>query len=163
MGGGQLNKVTHMKLKASSDYGIRAVFYLAMNDRVCSSKEISEEMAIPRDYLIQLALRLRDAGILKARPGKNGGYELAKKPEKISVFDVIDALDAEDKQSRHPLSKKKSNASVVDVVRYSQKVMMKSYAVLFSKITVGDLVAFCSEGRDPKDMISCAFSKITEG
>ena len=72
-----------MKLKASVDYGVRAVMYLAVKGETCSSREISEEMSVPRDYLIQLALRLRNAGIIKARPGKNGGYILAKAPADI--------------------------------------------------------------------------------
>ena len=45
-----------MKLKASVDYGVRAVMYLAIKNDTCSSREISEEMSVPRDYLIQLAV-----------------------------------------------------------------------------------------------------------
>ena len=77
-----------MKLKASVDYGVRAVIYLAVKGETCSSREISEEMSVPRDYLIQLALRLRNAGIIKARPGKNGGYVLAKAPEEITIGSI---------------------------------------------------------------------------
>ena len=151
-----------MKLKASADYGIRAVFYLAMKGRVCSSKEISEEMSIPRDYLIQLSLRLRDAGILKARPGKNGGYELAKPADKVSLLSIIDTLDVEDKQPRHPLSKKKTNAAEVDSVRYAQKVMAKSYAALFGRLTIGDLIAAYKDERDPKEMAAASLAKAAE-
>lgn len=151
-----------MKMKASADYGIRAVFYLATSNRVCSSKEISEEMSIPRDYLIQLALRLRDAGILKARPGKNGGYELAKPAEKISVLSVMEALDIEDKQPRHPLMKKKSNAVPVDSVRYAQKVMSKSYAALFGKMTVADLVNAFEEQRVPAEVVSESLARAAK-
>ena len=46
-----------MKLKASVDYGVRAIMYLALKGGTCSSREISDEMSIPRDYLIQLALK----------------------------------------------------------------------------------------------------------
>ena len=38
-----------MKLKASVDYGVRAVMYLAAKGDVCSSREISAEMSVPRD------------------------------------------------------------------------------------------------------------------
>ena len=87
-----------MHLKASTDYGMRAVLYLAAQGTTCSSKDIAEDMDIPRDYLIQLAQLLRNAGIIEARPGKHGGYLLAKKPEKISVLDILSALE-EDKRS----------------------------------------------------------------
>ena len=49
-------------------------------------------MSIPRDYLIQLAQLLRNAGIVHARPGKNGGYSLAKDASEISVLDIFNAL-----------------------------------------------------------------------
>ena len=77
-----------MKLKASVDYGVRAILYLAIKGDTCSSREISEEMAVPRDYLIQLALRLRNAGLIKARPGKNGGYVLARPASEIKIGDI---------------------------------------------------------------------------
>lgn len=78
--------------KASVEYGMRAVLYLAEKGSICSSREVAEEMSIPRDYLIQLAQLLRNAGVIHARPGKNGGYSLAKDPSEISMLDVFNAL-----------------------------------------------------------------------
>ena len=66
-----------VQLKASTDYGIRAILYLAAQGTTCSSKDIAHDMSIPRDYLIQLAQLLRNAGLIEARPGKHGGYRLA--------------------------------------------------------------------------------------
>ena len=82
-----------MQLKASTDYGMRAILYLAAQGATCSSKDIAEDMSIPRDYLIQLAQLLRNAGIIEARPGKHGGYRLAKDASEISVLEIIKALD----------------------------------------------------------------------
>ena len=81
-----------MQLKASTDYGIRAILYLAAQGTTCSSKDIAHDMSIPRDYLIQLAQLLRNAGLIEARPGKHGGYRLAKDPADISVLQIISAL-----------------------------------------------------------------------
>lgn len=81
-----------MHFKASVEYGMRAVLYLAEKGSICSSREVADEMAIPRDYLIQLAQLLRNAGIIHARPGKNGGYSLAKDASEISMLDVFNAL-----------------------------------------------------------------------
>lgn len=78
--------------KASVEYGMRAVLYLAEKGSICSSREVADEMSIPRDYLIQLAQLLRNAGIIHARPGKNGGYSLAKDASEISMFDIFNAL-----------------------------------------------------------------------
>lgn len=65
---------------------------LAEKGSICSSREVADEMSIPRDYLIQLAQLLRNAGIIHARPGKNGGYILAKDASNISMLDVFNAL-----------------------------------------------------------------------
>ena len=81
-----------MHFKASVEYGMRAVLYLAEKGSTCSSREVAEEMAIPRDYLIQLAQLLRNAGIIHARPGKNGGYSLAKDASEISMLDIFNTL-----------------------------------------------------------------------
>ena len=151
-----------MKNKASSDYGFRAVVYLAIEGRVCSSKEIADQMSIPRDYLIQLCLRLRDAGIVKAHPGKNGGYELAKKPEKISLYDISKALSAEDKQPRHPLSKKRDNGDAVAAVRYTQKVMAKGYALLYSGISVQDIIDSTNADSDIAAVVQAGLDKSTQ-
>ena len=78
--------------KASVEYGMRAVLYLAEKGSICSSREVADEMSIPRDYLIQLAQLLRNAGIIHARPGKNGGYSLAKDVSEISMLDIFNAL-----------------------------------------------------------------------
>ena len=79
-------------LKASVEYGMRAVLYLAEKGSIRSSREVADEMSIPRDYLIQLAQLLRNAGIVHARPGKNGGYSLAKDASEISMLDIFNAL-----------------------------------------------------------------------
>lgn len=81
-----------MHFKASVEYGMRAVLYLAEKGSICSSREVADEMSIPRDYLIQLAQLLRNAGIIHARPGKNGGYSLAKDASEISMLDIFNAL-----------------------------------------------------------------------
>lgn len=81
-----------MHFKASVEYGMRAVLYLAEKGSICSSREVADEMSIPRDYLIQLAQLLRNAGIIHARSGKNGGYSLAKDASEISMLDIFNAL-----------------------------------------------------------------------
>ena len=44
------------------------------------------------DYLIQLMQPLRNAGLVVARAGKHGGFELSCEPGEVSVAEVVDAL-----------------------------------------------------------------------
>lgn len=101
-------------MKASTEYGMRTVLYLAERGTVCSSSDVAEEMSIPRDYLIQLAQLLRNAGIIAARPGKHGGYSLAKDPAQISVYDVMHALADDQKR---PAKRKKAATRQTDIAR----------------------------------------------
>ena len=102
-----------MHFKASVEYGMRAVLYLAEKGSICSSREVAEEMSIPRDYLIQLAQLLRNAGIIHARPGKNGGYSLAKDPSEISMLDVFNALQ----NDRPRTERKETEESASDLLQ----------------------------------------------
>lgn len=101
-----------MHFKASVEYGMRAVLYLAEKGSICSSREVADEMSIPRDYLIQLAQLLRNAGIVHARPGKNGGYSLAKDVSEISMLDIFNAL-----QNDRPRSERKEAEDASDLLQ----------------------------------------------
>lgn len=146
-----------MKIKASVDYGIRTVLYLAIKGGVCSSREISEEMTIPRDYLIQLALHLRRAGLIYTRPGKNGGYELAKSPAKISIGDIMKVFETEGKKSVK--GKRKKLSSPAAAVHEVESLVTESMNCYLRSITVEDLVAASDEDGDPKAMIAAALEK----
>ena len=129
-----------MKLKASVDYGVRAVLYLAAKGTTCSSRDISEDMNVPRDYLIQLALKLRNAGIIKARPGKNGGYVLAKDPSKITIRQIMVAFDSDLKHSRRPMKKKRNADPAAAQVKEMHLTVMESLNAYLNGITVQDLL-----------------------
>ncbi len=101
-----------MHFKASVEYGMRAVLYLAEKGSICSSREVADEMSIPRDYLIQLVQLLRNAGIVHARPGKNGGYSLAKDASEISMLDIFNAL-----QNDRPRSERKEAEDASDLLQ----------------------------------------------
>lgn len=87
-----------MLVNAAHDYALRMCCHLARKGGRASSSEIAEATGAPRDYLIQLAQLLRGAGIVKASPGKYGGYALAKEPDQISALEVMRAVD----ESREP-------------------------------------------------------------
>jgi Rrf2 family protein len=140
-----------MKLKASVDYGARAIFYLAVKGGTCSSREISDEMAVPRDYLIQLALRLRNAGLIKARPGKNGGYILAKKPSEITVGQILNAFDSDLKHVRQPMKKGRKASESAALVLDMHNMIYASLDGYLDSITVQDLLDAASEDKSSVD------------
>ena len=58
-----------------------------------SLAEIAAEEELPRAYLEQLVMSLRDAGLVTSTRGARGGYELARPPEDIRMSEVLRALE----------------------------------------------------------------------
>ena len=146
-----------MKLKASVDYGVRAIMYLAVKGTTCSSREISEEMSVPRDYLIQLALRLRNAGLIKARPGKNGGYVLAKDPSEITIANILDAFDNDLKHVRQPMTKGRKVSDSAAAVRAMHGMLADSLDQYMNSITVQDLLKALDDDEPVEEVMADAF------
>ena len=70
-----------MQLKNSTDYAIRIVCYLAAQERMVSTSELSQELSVPSSYIPKITKKLKQAGIIKACEGTNGGYMLAKQQD----------------------------------------------------------------------------------
>ena len=78
-----------MQLKNSTDYAIRIVCYLAAQERMVSTSELSRKLNVSANYVPKIAKKLKDAKIVTACEGTNGGYMLAKQPENISLMEII--------------------------------------------------------------------------
>ena len=83
-----------MKLSTKGKYGLYAMFYLAQNAG-CGPQPLKAvaEIGVSEDYLEQLLGNLRRAGLVHTVRGAQGGYQLAKEPEAITVGDIIDATE----------------------------------------------------------------------
>jgi len=85
-----------MKISTKSQYGLRAMVYLAKNkNKICPLKEISNREGISFDYLEKIISKLEKFGLVKAKKGVQGGYFLAKKPSKIKIGEIIKTLEKE--------------------------------------------------------------------
>ena len=84
-----------MKLSKKSEYGLRALLELTLTDgkTTLQRHEIAERQHIPVEFLEQILLALKRAGLLSSRRGMKGGYTLIKRPEDITVGQVIRILD----------------------------------------------------------------------
>ena len=77
------------------EYGVRLMVELARHygDGPISLSEMAEHEALPRPYLEQLVVSLREAGLVTSTRGAHGGYELARDPADIRMSRVITALE----------------------------------------------------------------------
>jgi Rrf2 family protein len=84
-----------MQITRQADYAIRAVRYLAKqppNQRSATST-VAREMKIPPSFLAKIISQLSIAGLLHTSRGARGGVTLAREPGKISMLDVVEAID----------------------------------------------------------------------
>ena len=82
-----------MQLKVSTDYAIRIVLHLAVKGGAATSSEISGQMGIPRSVIATLAKPLQKAGILTTQRGSGGGFTLCRRPEDISLHEIVNLME----------------------------------------------------------------------
>ena len=85
-----------MKLSKKSEYGLRALLELTLahgTDTVLQRHDIAARQRIPVEFLEQILLSLKRAGLLSSRRGMKGGYRLIKQPSDITLGQVIRILD----------------------------------------------------------------------
>ena len=84
-----------MKLSKKSEYGLRALLELTQvyGKETLQRQQIAERQHIPVEFLEQILLALKRAGLLASRRGIKGGYTLIKSPDEITLGQVIRILD----------------------------------------------------------------------
>jgi len=84
-----------MRVTTWAEYGLIVSVHLARRagDGPVAARELAEREHLPPDYVEQILLRLRRAGIVSSTRGARGGYMLARSPEDVTVKDVLDASE----------------------------------------------------------------------
>ena len=86
-----------MKLSTKGRYGLRAFVDIAIysEKEPVSLAEVAKRQDISISYLEQLMTKLKKANLVESVRGASGGYVLTRKPEEISVGDVLRALEGD--------------------------------------------------------------------
>ena len=84
-----------MRITTWAEYGLICALNLAKRagEGPITGREIASTERLPADYVEQILLRLRRAGLVNSTRGARGGYMLAKAPHEISVREVIAASE----------------------------------------------------------------------
>ncbi|MBE9915133.1 Rrf2 family transcriptional regulator [Paenibacillus donghaensis] len=84
-----------MQFSKSTDYALHALIHLAHSEhrQNVGIKELSAALGVSESYLSKIMSKLRQDGIVRAVPGVNGGYELARPAEQITFLDVIQVIE----------------------------------------------------------------------
>ncbi len=81
-------------LSKTAIHAIRAVAALAERpDEFQGASSIAERIGAPQNYLGKLLQNLANANIVFSQKGSGGGFQLRRKPDQITLFDVVDPID----------------------------------------------------------------------
>ncbi len=84
-----------MRVSTRAWYGLMAMVELGLRERQgrVQVREISESQGIPEEYLEQLMMPLKRAGLVRSQRGARGGYTLARPATEITMAEVLEALE----------------------------------------------------------------------
>jgi Rrf2 family protein len=84
-----------LRLTKKADYALIALSHLAAREAgaSASAKEVAGRHGIPLPLLAKVLQKLARGGLLASVQGTNGGYKLARSADRISVFEVVKAID----------------------------------------------------------------------
>jgi Rrf2 family protein len=88
-------KTTSMKISRTVEYALQATLQLAEagSDTPTPCSQLAAHGNMPERFLLQVLRTLVSHGILQSTRGVEGGYTLLRKPEEISLLDLIEAID----------------------------------------------------------------------
>jgi Rrf2 family protein len=109
-----------------------------------NGREIARRELLPADYVEQILLRMRRAGIVKSTRGARGGYVLARVPEQISVRDVIQASELATFELHcvsHPVGEERCSASHDCSIRPVWQLLQRKIDDVLEGVHLSDLLA----------------------
>jgi Rrf2 family iron-sulfur cluster assembly transcriptional regulator len=123
-----------MKLTRRGHYSVKAMLDLAMQPRgeLASVRQIAQRQGIPAPYLEKLLIALRQAGLVEAVRGSQGGYRLKKSPKRILVGEILAAV-GEDLRSLDSLTNGQNRQTITAPHQASDWVTLSLWQRLDTK------------------------------
>lgn len=135
-------------LSATCKYGIRSVIFIASrpDPKINTGlKQISDELRIPRPYLAKILQTLSRKKILHSSKGPHGGFYLLVPPGKLTLMDIIEAIDGGDFFDSCYVTGEKCTFDQPDkgvcILHDELRKEKDNLAKFFSSKTIGDLVS----------------------
>jgi Rrf2 family cysteine metabolism transcriptional repressor len=134
-----------MRVTTWGEYGLIACIHLARRagSGALAARELAAAERLSHDYVEQILLRLRRAGLVHAVRGAHGGYALARSPELITIRDVLEASEHvtfEVNCDRHPVDALRCGPGASCSLRPVWRTLQQRINAMLDAITLADLV-----------------------
>ncbi len=133
-----------MNISTRGRYGLRALLEIAAqpDEEPLTIRDISQRQQMSVTYLEQILHKLKKAGIVKSIRGARGGYLLARREDKITVSQIINALDGPISISHCDFPQMREKSCVGPSVCVSRTLWRKLDALIedaLSSVTLADM------------------------
>ena len=85
-----------MKIRHSFEQAICILLLIASSDGPLKSHQLSEILKVSDSYLKKIIRQLVVAGLITSEAGKKGGVCLSRKPDKITLLDIFEAIEGKE-------------------------------------------------------------------
>jgi len=136
-----------MRVTTWTEYSLIISLHLAKRGRTgigpVAARELADIERLPADYVEQILLRLRRAGLIESVRGAKGGYYLAKAPSTISVRDVMTASEHQTFEVNceiHPVDAARCSPGATCSIRPVWHALQQRVDELLAGISLADLM-----------------------
>jgi Rrf2 family transcriptional regulator, iron-sulfur cluster assembly transcription factor len=152
-----------VRITTLAEYGVICALHLARRavERPITGREIAEVERLPGDYVEQILLRMRRAGIVASTRGAHGGYALARPADQISIRDVIEASEMTTFDLHcvsHPVEEERCSSSHNCSIRPVWMLLQQKIDHVLEGVHLSDLLAEESEVRTRVGLVAVAES-----
>lgn len=84
-----------MELTRKGEYAIRGIVFLATQpaDQICLLSDIAAAVDVPQTFLAKIFQQFSKIGLVRSYRGTGGGFVLGRPPEKITLLEVVEAVE----------------------------------------------------------------------
>jgi Rrf2 family protein len=84
-----------MELTRKGEYAIRGIVYLAAQpeEKVCLLSDIAAAVDVPPTFLAKIFQQFSKIGLVKSYRGTGGGFVLGRASDKITMLEVVEAVE----------------------------------------------------------------------
>lgn len=133
-----------MHITSETDYAIRIVDCLAKNGGRIGANAISEQTCVTLRFSLKILRKLVSSGIARSFKGAQGGYELAKKPDDITLGEIIATIEGKYLLNRclrdGHICTKAGEGTFCPYHRFFEDIS-RQVQEKFDSVTVADLIA----------------------
>jgi Rrf2 family protein len=124
-------------------HAVRAMVVLAQlpGGSHAGAARIAQEIGAPQNYLGKLLQQLTHEGLVQSQKGLGGGFCLARSPEKISLYDVVEPIERISRWSGCMLGRPVCSEANPCTIHDRWKEVRTAYLELLQQTTIADLVA----------------------